>query len=178
MSKRILVVEDQEDLRAILRAFLSASGYSVIEAVDGAESVAKAASERPDLVLMDIQLPVLDGYDATRQIKALPGFATIPIIAVSSIAMKGDEEKARASGCDDYVTKPYSPSICSPCTALSRADGTALISGLLVAVRAEMYVEDAMHARRVGMSDAGGINVRSGSICVAPLLASHIAVGK
>jgi two-component system, cell cycle response regulator DivK len=76
---------------------------------DGAESVAKAASQRPDLVLMDIQLPVLDGYDATRQIKALPGLAAIPIIAVSSFAMKGDEEKARASGCDDYVTKPYSP---------------------------------------------------------------------
>jgi two-component system cell cycle response regulator DivK len=109
MSKRILVVEDQEDLRAILRDVLSASGYTVIEAVDGAESVAKAASERPDLVLMDIQLPVLDGYDATRQIKALPGLAMIPIIAVSSFAMKGDEEKARASGCDDYVTKPYGP---------------------------------------------------------------------
>jgi two-component system, cell cycle response regulator DivK len=108
MSKGILVVEDQEDLRAILRDFLTASGYTVIEATDGAESVAKAASERPDLVLMDIQLPVLDGYDATRQIKALPGLATIPIIAVSSFAMKGDEEKARASGCDDYVTKPYS----------------------------------------------------------------------
>jgi two-component system cell cycle response regulator DivK len=109
MSKRILVVEDQEHLRAILRDLLSASGYTVIEAVDGAESVAKAASERPDLVLMDIQLLVLDGYDATRQIKALPGLAAIPIIAVSSFAMKGDEEKARASGCDDYVTKPYSP---------------------------------------------------------------------
>jgi len=109
MSKCILVVEDQEDLRAILRDFLSASGYSVIEAVDGAESVAKAASQRPDLVLMDIQLPVLDGYDATWQIKALPGLAAIPIIAVSSFAMKGDEEKARASGCNDYVTKPYSP---------------------------------------------------------------------
>jgi two-component system, cell cycle response regulator DivK len=81
----------------------------LIEAIDGAESVAKAASERPDLVIMDIQLPVLDGYDATRQIKALPGLAAIPIIAVSSFAMKGDEEKARASGCDDYVTKPYSP---------------------------------------------------------------------
>jgi two-component system, cell cycle response regulator DivK len=67
MSKRILVVEDQEDLRAILRDFLSASGYTVIEAVDGAESVAKASSDHPDLVLMDIQLPVLDGYDATRQ---------------------------------------------------------------------------------------------------------------
>ena len=58
---------------------------------------------------MDIQLPVIDGYDATRQIKALPGFAAIPIIAVSSFAMKGDEEKARAAGCGDYVTKPYSP---------------------------------------------------------------------
>ena len=81
----------------------------MIEAVDGAESVVKAASEHADLVLMDIQLPVLDGYDATRQIKALPGLGTIPIIAVSSFAMKGDEEKARASGCDDYVTKPYSP---------------------------------------------------------------------
>jgi two-component system, cell cycle response regulator DivK len=109
MSKRILVVEDQEDLRAILRDVLSASGYTVIEAVDGAEGVAKATSERPDLVLMDIQLPVIDGYDATRQIKALPGLAAIPIIAVSSFAMKGDEEKARAAGCDDYVTKPYSP---------------------------------------------------------------------
>jgi two-component system, cell cycle response regulator DivK len=80
-------------------------GFTVIEAVDGA----KAASDRPDLVLMDIQLPVLDGYDATRQIKALPGLAEIPIIAVSSFAIKGDEDKARASGCDDYVTKPYSP---------------------------------------------------------------------
>jgi two-component system cell cycle response regulator DivK len=66
------------------------------------------ASERPDLVLMDIQLPVLDGYDATRQIRALPSGSTIPIIAVSSFAMKGDEEKARAAGCDDCVTKPYS----------------------------------------------------------------------
>jgi|SRR5262245_634880 len=71
MSQRILVVEDQEDLRAILRDFLTASGYTVIEAADGADSVAKAALERPDLVLMDIQLPVLDGYDATRQIRAL-----------------------------------------------------------------------------------------------------------
>ncbi len=109
MSKRILVVEDQDDLRAILRDYLTATGYEVIEAVDGSEGVAKARSERPDLVLMDIQMPVLDGYEATRQIKALPGLGATPIIAVSSFAMKGDEEKARASGCDDYVTKPYSP---------------------------------------------------------------------
>jgi len=107
--KRILVVEDQGDLRAILRDFLTASGYTVIEAVDGVEAVAKARSESPDLILMDIQLPVLDGYDASRQIKALPGLGATPIIAVSSFAMKGDEEKARASGCDGYVTKPYSP---------------------------------------------------------------------
>ena len=109
MSKRILVVEDQEDLRAILSDYLTASGYEVIEAVDGGEGVAKAKAERPDLVLMDIQMPILDGYEATRQIKALPGLAATPVIAVSSFAMKGDEEKARASGCDDYVTKPYSP---------------------------------------------------------------------
>jgi two-component system cell cycle response regulator DivK len=96
MSKRTRVVEDQDDLRAILRSFLSTSGYTVIEAADGAEGVAKAAAKRPDLVLMDIQLPVRDGYDATRQIKALPGFAAIPIIAGSSFAMKGDEEKVAA----------------------------------------------------------------------------------
>jgi two-component system, cell cycle response regulator DivK len=71
--------------------------------------VAKAKSERPDLILMDIQLPVIDGYEATRQIKADPNLKATPIIAVSSYAMKGDEEKARASGCDHYVTKPRSP---------------------------------------------------------------------
>ena len=109
MTKRILIVEDQEDLRAILRDLLTAAGYGIIEAVDGGEGVAKAGTERPDLILMDIQMPVLDGYDATRQIKALPACAATPIIAVSSFAMKGDEEKARASGCDGYVTKPYSP---------------------------------------------------------------------
>jgi two-component system, cell cycle response regulator DivK len=109
MSKRILIVEDQEDLRAILRDFLRASGYETVEAVDGGEGVAQAQSARPDLILMDIQLPVFDGYEATRQIKADPGLKTTPVIAVSSFAMKGDEEKARASGCDGYVTKPYSP---------------------------------------------------------------------
>ena len=109
MSKRILVVEDQEDLRGILRDLLSGTGYTVIEAADGEAGVAKAASERPDLVLMDIQMPVVDGYEATRRIKADPALKPIPIVAVSSYAMKGDEDKARASGCDHYVTKPYSP---------------------------------------------------------------------
>ena len=109
MTKRILVVEDQEDLRAILRDLLSGSGYEVIEAANGQEGVSKAKSERPDLILMDIQMPVLDGYETTRQIKADPNLKATPIIAVSSYAMKGDEEKARAAGCEHYVTKPYSP---------------------------------------------------------------------
>ena len=109
MSKRILIIDDQEDLRGVLRDLLSGSGYAVVEAADGRDGVAKAKSERPDLILMDIQLPLVDGYEATRQIKADPALKATPIIAVSSFAMKGDEEKARAAGCDDYVTKPYSP---------------------------------------------------------------------
>ena len=109
MSKRILVVEDQEDLRGVLRDLLTGSGYIVIEAGDGEAGVAKAKSDRPDLILMDIQMPVIDGYEATRRIKVDPDLKPIPIVAVSSFAMKGDEEKARAAGCNHYVTKPYSP---------------------------------------------------------------------
>ena len=85
------------------------SGYTVIEAADGEVGVAKANSDRPDLILMDIQMPVIDGYEATRRIKVDPDLNPIPIVAVSLFAMKGDEEKARAAGCDHYVTKPYSP---------------------------------------------------------------------
>jgi two-component system, cell cycle response regulator DivK len=109
MTKRILVVEDQEDLRGVLRDLLSGSGYEMLEAADGAAGVAKAKSDKPDLILMDIQMPVMDGYDATRQIKADADLESIPIVAVSSFAMKGDEEKARGAGCDHYITKPYSP---------------------------------------------------------------------
>src|SRR5512145_707309 len=109
MTKRILVVEDQEDLRGVLRTLLTGSGYEMLEAADGETGVARAKSDRPDLILMDIQMPVLDGYEATRRIKADPDLAATPVIAVSSFAMKGDEEKARAAGCDHYVTKPYSP---------------------------------------------------------------------
>jgi two-component system cell cycle response regulator DivK len=106
---RVLIVEDQEDLRDVLRMALEGAGYSVIEAQNGREGVEKAVHERPDLVIMDIQMPVLDGYDATREIKSSPDISRTPIIALSSFAMKGDEEKARAAGCDDYVTKPFSP---------------------------------------------------------------------
>jgi two-component system cell cycle response regulator DivK len=109
MTKRILVVEDQEDLRGVLRDLFTSSGYTVIEAPDGATGIAIAKADRPSIILMDIQMPVVDGYEATRQINADPELTSIPIVAVSSFAMKGDEEKARAAGCDEYVTKPYSP---------------------------------------------------------------------
>ena len=109
MSKRILVVEDQEDNRRIVRDLLASVGYSTLEAEDGEAGVAKAAAERPDLILMDIQLPFLDGYEATRRIKADPELRKIPVIVVTSYALSGDEEKARAAGCDAYITKPYSP---------------------------------------------------------------------
>jgi len=109
MSKRILVVEDHEDNRRILRDLLTSVGFEIIEAVTGEEGVTLAKTHRPDLILMDIQLPGLDGYEATRRIKANPALRQIPIIAVTSYALSGDEVKAKEAGCDDYVTKPYSP---------------------------------------------------------------------
>ena len=108
MSKRILVVEDQEDNRQIVRDLLTANDYEMTEAENGEEALAAVAKDRPDLILMDIQLPVMDGYEATRRIKADPSLSSIPIIAVTS-ALSGDEEKARAAGCNDFVPKPYSP---------------------------------------------------------------------
>ena len=109
MSKRILVVEDTEDNRRILRDLLTRAGFELIEAVDGESGVSMAATHRPDLILMDIQLPVFDGYEATRRIKANPETRHIPIIAVTSYALSGDETKALAAGCDGYVAKPFSP---------------------------------------------------------------------
>jgi two-component system, cell cycle response regulator DivK len=109
MSQRILIVEDQDDNRAILRDLLSAAGYGLIEARTGEEGVKLAERERPALILMDIQLPVIDGYEATRRIKSKAALKSIPIIAVTSYALSGDEAKARAAGCDAYVSKPFSP---------------------------------------------------------------------
>jgi two-component system cell cycle response regulator DivK len=109
MKRCILVVEDQEDNRQILRDLLNSADYEMIEAVDGEEALAAVAKRRPDLILMDIQLPILDGYEVTRRIRADPAMRLIPIIAVTSYALSGDEAKARQAGCDDYVTKPYSP---------------------------------------------------------------------
>jgi two-component system cell cycle response regulator DivK len=109
MSKRILMVEDTEDNRQILRDLFTGTDYELIEAVDGAAGIAMAEIHKPDLILMDIQLPVLDGYEATRRIKADPALHHIPIIAVTSYALSGDESKARAAGCDAYIAKPFSP---------------------------------------------------------------------
>ena len=109
MTKRILVVEDQEDNRQILRDLLGSVDLEMVEAENGEEALAAVAEHKPDLILMDIQLPIMDGYEATRRIKADPATKNIPIIVVTSYALSGDEGKAREAGCDAYVTKPYSP---------------------------------------------------------------------
>jgi two-component system cell cycle response regulator DivK len=110
MSRHILVVEDQEDSRQILRDLLGNAGYELTEAENGEEAIAAVAQRRPDLILMDIQMPVLDGYEATRRIKADPALKDVPIIVVTSYASSGgDEARARAAGCDDFVPKPFSP---------------------------------------------------------------------
>ena len=109
MANRILIVEDQEDNRMIMRDVLSSAGFDLIEAVNGEDGVKLAHSERPDLILMDIQLPIIDGYEATRQIKGSTVLKSIPIIAVTSYALSGDQAKARAAGCDGYISKPFSP---------------------------------------------------------------------
>jgi two-component system, cell cycle response regulator DivK len=109
MSKRILVIEDQEDNRQIVRDLVTASGYVLLEAATGEDGVAMASREIPDLILMDIQLPGIDGYEVSRRIKADANLNHIPIIAVTSYALSGDDQKAFAAGCDGYVTKPYSP---------------------------------------------------------------------
>jgi two-component system cell cycle response regulator DivK len=109
MSKRILVVEDQEDNRQIIRDLLSATDYEIIEAESGEQALEAVAKQRPDLILMDIQLPGIDGYEVTRRIKANPALRSITIIAVTSYALSGEEQKARAAGCNEYIPKPYSP---------------------------------------------------------------------
>jgi two-component system, cell cycle response regulator DivK len=109
MGKRILVIEDTEDNRQIIRDLLTSFDYELIEAVDGGEGVEMAQTHHPDLILMDIQLPVLDGYEATRRIRAIPELARVPIVAVTSYALSGDEAKTREAGCDGYIAKPFSP---------------------------------------------------------------------
>jgi two-component system, cell cycle response regulator DivK len=109
MSKRIVVVEDQPDNRQIIRDMLAPTDYEIAEAEDGEQALEAIAMQRPDLILMDVQLPIMDGYTAVSRIKADRELRSIPIIAVTSYALNREERKARAAGCDDYVPKPFSP---------------------------------------------------------------------
>ncbi len=106
MATSILLVEDNEMNRDMLSRRLERKGYQVIMAVDGAEGVAKAESEIPDIILMDMSLPILDGWEATRRLKSNTRTKNIPIIAQTAHAMAGDREKCLEAGCDDYATKP------------------------------------------------------------------------
>ncbi len=106
MSKRILYIEDNPDNRLLIRRVLQAEGYEVLEAIDGQSGMQRAAEIQPDLILMDINLPEIDGYEVTARLKQLPGLSRIPIIAVTANVMKGDREKTLAAGCDGYIQKP------------------------------------------------------------------------
>ena len=103
---KVLIVEDNEMNRDMLSRRLARKGYEVVMAVDGAEGVAMATSEMPDLILMDMSLPVMDGWEATRQLKVSGDTAHIPVIALTAHAMVSDRDKALAAGCDDFDTKP------------------------------------------------------------------------
>lgn len=108
MKKRILIVEDNDLNLKLFRDLLTAHGYDTIETKEGLEAINLTRSEKPDLILMDIQLPEISGLDVTRRLKAEQGLAGIPIIAVTAFAMKDDEEKILAAGCQAYISKPIS----------------------------------------------------------------------
>jgi len=121
---KILLVEDNEMNRDMLSRRLERKGFQVVIAVDGQQGVAMAESERPDLILMDMSLPILDGYEATRKLKASPGTASIPVIALTAHAMTGDREKTMEAGCNDYDTKPVElPRLLSKIEALLKLPG-------------------------------------------------------
>jgi CheY-like chemotaxis protein len=105
---RILVVEDNADMRDFLQRILERRGYGFLGAADGVEGMELALTEHPELILMDLSLPTLDGYEATRLLKANPDFAAMPILAVTAHARSVDKEKALEAGCDAYISKPYS----------------------------------------------------------------------
>jgi two-component system cell cycle response regulator DivK len=108
-AKTILYVEDNELNRKIVRDLLRHTAYRLIEAFDGEAGVAIALEQRPDLILMDVQLPKISGFEATRRLRAAPATASIPIIALTSFALSGDEQKAKEAGASTYLAKPYSP---------------------------------------------------------------------
>ena len=123
---KILYVEDNADNIYVLENRLERAGFDVIIARDGAEGVTRARTDEPDLILMDLSLPVLDGWEAARQIKAAPQTRHIPVIALSANAMAGDREKALAAGCDDFDTKPLDlPRLLGKIRALAPEGGTS-----------------------------------------------------
>ena len=109
MTSVVLVVEDTLDNRQIIRDLLESANFDVLEAMDGAAGLAMAADHSPDLIIMDIQMAVMDGLEATRRLKADASLRHIPVIAVTSFAMSGDERRCRAAGCDAFTSKPFSP---------------------------------------------------------------------
>jgi two-component system cell cycle response regulator DivK len=109
MKKRILIVEDNEQNLYLATFLLEQSGYEVIAAQNGLEAIDKTLSKKPDLILMDIQLPEINGYEATKRIKSMTEVRHIPIVALTSYAMPGDREKALAIGCVGYIEKPFDP---------------------------------------------------------------------
>jgi len=109
MNKTILMIEDNEDNRRIMRDLLMSNGYEVIEAVTGEEGITAAETYRPNLILMDVQLPGMNGYEAAQRIKANTDLQKVPIIVVTSYALSGEDVKAFEAGCDAYVSKPFSP---------------------------------------------------------------------
>jgi two-component system cell cycle response regulator DivK len=106
MRATILYVEDNYDNRMLVRRVLEAEGYRVIEAEDGVQGIERLLSQTPDLVLMDINLPEIDGYEVTKRFKQLPSMEKVPVIAMTANVMKGDREKTLAAGCDGYIPKP------------------------------------------------------------------------
>jgi len=110
MSRSILVIEDNEQNRYLVTFLLERHGYTVHGAVDGAQGIDVAKSSLPDLILLDIQLPSMDGYAVARALRKLEGLAAVPIVAVTSYAMPGDRERALAAGCTGYIEKPIDPS--------------------------------------------------------------------
>ncbi|MGH7857218.1 MAG: response regulator [Candidatus Binatia bacterium] len=109
MGKRILLVEDDADNRRIFETVLRREGYDVTSVVDGVEAIERLATLRPDLVVVDLGLPRLDGWQTVRRMRSTEGLQSVPVIAVTALALQGDEERARSAGCDDYLAKPCPP---------------------------------------------------------------------
>jgi two-component system cell cycle response regulator DivK len=107
LPKKILIVDDNQDSRELVVKVLKNKGYQMIEAIDGEDALEKAIAEKPDLILMDISIPKINGYEVTKRLKSQADFKDTPVIALTAHAMKGDKEKALEAGCNGYISKPF-----------------------------------------------------------------------